>query len=52
VSDFQPQKPKESNTTALRNKPVIYSQQYGLTHNYQTQIKHKNTTHTNAFGKK
>ena len=52
LSDFRTQKPQENDTTALRNKPVIYFQQNGPTHIPQTQSKHKNTTHTTASGTK
>ena len=52
LSDFRTQKPQENDTTALRNKPVIYFRQTGPTHIYQTQKKHKNNTHTTASGKK
>ena len=52
LSDFRTQNPQEDNTTALRNKTVIYFQQNGPTHIPQTQSKHKNTTHTTASGTK
>ena len=50
LSDFRTQKPQENDTTALRNKTVIYFRQTGQTHISQTQTKHKNTTHTTASG--
>jgi hypothetical protein len=52
LSDFQPQKPQESITTATRNTPVIYFQQNRPTHISQSQKTHQNTTHTTAYGNK
>ena len=52
LSDFRPQKPQESNTTARRYTPVIYFHKNRLIHNSQNKKTHRKTTHTTAFGNK